>query len=116
MISPGSTSNRAIKEGINQTKETLNGAKCNLVKVQEQMKRRVDRARSTKERTVGDRVLLSIQNLRMYASHLQSKVKRRCAGLFAIAKVVSLVAFQLDLPPGWQIHPTFHASNLKAYS
>ena len=36
-------------------------------------------------------------------------------GPFTIQKVVSPVAFRLDLPPGWQIHPTFHASNLKAY-
>ena len=34
---------------------------------------------------------------------------------FTIQKVVSPVAFRLDLPPGWQIHPTFHASNLKAF-
>ena len=36
-------------------------------------------------------------------------------GPFTIQKVVSPVAFRLDLPPGWRIHPTFHASNLKAY-
>ena len=28
---------------------------------------------------------------------------------------VSPVAFLLDLPPGWQIHPTFHANNLKGH-
>ena len=36
-------------------------------------------------------------------------------GPFTITKIVSPAAFRLDLPPGWQIHPTFHASNLKAY-
>ena len=36
-------------------------------------------------------------------------------GLFTIAKVVSLVAFWFDLPPRLQIHPIFHASNLKAH-
>ena len=36
-------------------------------------------------------------------------------GPFTIQKVVSPVAFRLDLPPGWQVHPTFHAINLKAY-
>ena len=51
----------------------------------------------------------------MFAPHLLSKLKRRWVGPFTIAKVVSLVAFRLDLPPGWQIHPTFHATNLEAY-
>ena len=36
-------------------------------------------------------------------------------GPFTITKVVSPVAFRLDLPLGCQIHPTFHASSLKAY-
>ena len=36
-------------------------------------------------------------------------------GPFTIVKIISPVAFRLDLPPWWQMHPTFHASNLKAY-
>ena len=96
-------------------KEALSDAKSNLAKAQEQMKRRVDKARRTEEWAVGDRVLLSTRNLRMFAPHLPSKLKRRWVGPFTIAKVVSPVAFRLNLPPGWQIHPTFHASNLKAY-
>ena len=36
-------------------------------------------------------------------------------GLFMIGKVVSPAAFPLDLPPGYWIHPSFHANNLKAY-
>ena len=115
VISLGSTSNQAIKEAISQMKEALSDAKSNLAKAQEQMKRRVDKARRTEEWAAGDRVLLSTRNLRMFAPHLPSKLKRRWVGSFTIAKVVSLVAFQLNLPPGWQIHPTFHASNLKAY-
>ena len=96
-------------------KEALSDAKSNLAKAQEQMKRRVDKARRTEEWAVGDRVFLSTQNLQMFAPHLPSKLKRRWVGPFTIAKVVSPVAFRLNLPPGWQIHPTFHASNLKAY-
>ena len=89
--------------------------KSNLAKAQEQMKRRVDKTRRTEEWVVGDRVLLSTRNLRMFAPHLPSKLKWRWVGPFTIAKVVSLVAFRLKLPPKWQIHPTFHASNLKVY-
>ena len=51
----------------------------------------------------------------MFAPHLPLKLKRCWVGPFTIVKVVSPVAFRLDLPPWWQIHPTFHASNLKAY-
>ena len=96
-------------------KEAMNDAKGNLAKAQEQMKRRVDKARRAEEWTVGDKVLLSTRNLRTFAPHLPPKLKRRYVGPFTIVKVVSPVAFRLDLPPGWQIHPTFHASNLKAY-
>ena len=77
MISPGSTSNQAVKEAINRMKEALSDAKSNLAKAQEQMKRRVDKARRTEEWAVGDQVLLSTQNLRMFAPHLPSKLKRR---------------------------------------
>ena len=115
VISPGSTSNQAVKEAISRMKKALSDAKSNLAKAQEQMKRRVDKARRTEEWAVGDQVLLSTRNLWMFAPHLPSKLKRRWVGPFTIAKVVSLVAFRLNLPPGWQIHPTFHASNLKAY-
>ena len=107
VISLESTSNQAVKEAINWMKEALSDAKSNLVKAQEQMKRRVDKIRRTKEWAVGDRVLLSARNLRMFALHLPSKLKRRWVGPFTIAKVVSPVAFRLNLPPGWQIHPTF---------
>ena len=76
---------------------------------------RVDKARRTEEWAVGDRVPLSTWNLRMFALHLPSKLKRRWVGPFTIVKVVSPVDFWLNLPPGWQIHLTFHARYLKAY-
>ena len=43
------------------------------------------------------------------------KLKQHWVGPFCISKVISLVAYQLELPTRWQIHPTFHASHLKAY-
>ena len=63
-------------------KEALSDAKSNLAKAQEQMKRRVDKARRTEEWAVGDRVLLSTQNLQMFAPHLPLKLKRRWVGPF----------------------------------
>ena len=54
-------------------KEALNDAKGNLAKAQEQMKRRVDKARRAEEWVVGDQVLLSTRNLRMFAPHFTRK-------------------------------------------
>ena len=36
-------------------------------------------------------------------------------GPFRIQKTVSPVAYVLDLPPGWRIHPVFQVSKLKRY-
>ena len=96
-------------------KEALDDTKRNLESAHERMKHEVDKAKRAKEWKVGDRVLFSIQNLQMFAVHLPPKLKRRWVGPFTVTKIVSPVAFQLDLPPGWQIHPTFHASSLKSY-
>ena len=115
LISLGSTSNQAVREAMNRMKEALNNVKGSLSKAQEQMKRRMDKAKHAKEWTVGDRVLLSTRNLQTFAPHLPSKLKRRWVGLCTITKIVSLVAFRLDLPSWWQIHPSFNANNLKAY-
>ena len=59
VISRGSTSNQALWAAITWMKEALDEAKHNLVNAQEQMKQRVDRAKCTKEWTVGDQVLLN---------------------------------------------------------
>ena len=34
---------------------------------------------------------------------------------YQVAKVISLVAYGLDLPLDWRIHPVFHVSNLKRF-
>ena len=47
--------------------------------------------------------------------HLPMKLKRCWVGPFRISKVISPVAYQLKLPAGWQIYPTYHVNHLKAY-
>ena len=63
----------------------------------------------------GDEVLLLTKHLRLFDTHLLVKLCRRWVGPFAVTKVVSPVAYKLDLPQGWKIHPTFHVSNLRRY-
>ena len=79
------------------------------------MKRAVDKKRRTEEYKIGDEVVLSTVNLRTYCPNLRPKIKARWVGPFRIRKIVSPVAFGLDLAPGWRIHPVFHTSKLKRY-
>ena len=54
-------------------------------------------------------------NLRNYCPHLPSKIKAWWVGPFHIQKIVSPVAYGLDLSLGWRIHPIFHVRKLKHY-
>ena len=108
-------SNEAVKEALERMKMALVDAKSNLATAQQQMKRAVDKKRRTEEYKIGDEVVLSTANLRTYCPNLPPKIQARWAGPFCIRKIVSPIAFGLDLPPGWQIHPVFHTSKLKRY-
>ena len=47
--------------------------------------------------------------------HLPVKLKRQWIEPFSIAKVISPMAYRLNLNPNWRIHLVFHVSNLKRY-
>ena len=49
------------------------------------------------------------------ASRPSKKLQARFIGPYRIKKVVSKVAYQLELPPTLRIHPTFHVSLLRKY-
>ena len=108
-------SNEMVKEALEQMKTALVDAKSNLTTAQQRMKHAVDKKRRTEEYKIGDEVVLSTANLRTYCPNLPPKIKARWVGPFCIQKIVSPVAFGLDLPPGWWIHPVFHTSKLKRY-
>ena len=61
----------------------------------------------------GDRVWLEGKNLKLPYQNLKLAPKRY--RLFKITRVISPVAYQLDLPPSWTIHDVFHAGLLSPY-
>jgi hypothetical protein len=63
---------------------------------------------------IGEQVWLEGRNLKF--PHQATKLNPKCYGPFKIIKEISLVAYQLQLPPSWNIHPVFHASLLSSYS
>ena len=63
---------------------------------------------------VGEQVWLEGKNLKF--PHQATKLNPKRYGPFKVIKEISPVAYQLQLPPLWNIHPVFHASLLSPYS
>ena len=61
----------------------------------------------------GDQVWLKATHLKL--PHQGSKLNPKWYGPFKILNAISPVAFKLDLPVSWTIHPVFHASLLTPY-
>src|SRR5712671_470513 len=62
---------------------------------------------------LNDQVWLESKHLAL--PHQSKKLAPKRVGPFRITKVISPVAFRLDLPPSWHIHDVFHASLLTPY-
>ena len=60
-----------------------------------------------------DQVWLEVTHLKLL--HQGSKLNPKCYGPFKVLKEISPVAFKLDLPILWTIHPVFHTSLLTPY-
>jgi len=68
-----------------------------------------------KQFNVGDRVMLSTQNLKL----LNQPSKKFCAryiGPYKIIEKISSQAYKLDLPSSMKVHPVFHIGLLKDFS
>ena len=99
---------------VDRIKTALEEAQANLTVAQSRAKSQADRSRRDEKFEVGDEVVLSTCNI-CVNQHLPSKLRRRWIGPYRVAKMISLVAYGLDLPPTWRIHPVFHVSNLKRF-
>ena len=60
-------------------------------------KKQVDKSRQSESFEVGDEVVLSTRNLHSYASHLPNKLKHRGVGPFLVTKIISPIAYRLEL-------------------
>ena len=60
---------------------------------------------------IGDQVLLSTHYIRF--RNCPQKLQQRFVGPFEIIQKISRVAYELQLPEKWKMHPIFHISLLK---
>ena len=79
-------------------KTALEEAQANLTIAQSRPKMQVDRSRYDETFEVGDEVVLSTRNIHVN-QHLPSKLCRCWIGPYRVARVISPVAYGLDLPP-----------------
>ncbi|KAK9901062.1 hypothetical protein WJX75_000081 [Coccomyxa subellipsoidea] len=107
--------NPAATDRLEEITRVHQAAKENLAKAQESMKRSADKHRRPTDLSEGDRVMLSTKEIEQVLPGATNKLKPRWVGPFTITRVKPGDAYDLELPPEYQIHPTFHASRLKPF-
>jgi hypothetical protein len=108
--------NPAAKYFIDQLASDLEAAKTNLLDAQARQAKYANQSRREVIFELGDEVLLSTVDHRLRSfSGISQKLLPKFVGPFKIKKVVSSVAYELDLPVTMKIHPVFHVSKLRKY-
>ena len=93
--------NEVVKETLERMKTALAKAQTNLERAQCKMAKAINRSRRLEQYNIGDEMVLNMTDLRNYCPHLLAKLWVRWVGPFTISRVVSPVAYKVDLPPGW---------------
>ena len=102
----------AVQTMVDRMKTTLEEAQANLSVAANRAKAYVDASQREEKYKVDNEVVLATRHL-CINKHIPVKLRRLWIGPFSIAKVISLVAYRLNLPPNWRIHPVFHVFSLK---
>ena len=98
-------------------KEIQEEARAALEKVQEEMKKYIDRKRKeVNDYKVGDLVILSTKDLKyQMVGRRTEKLTERFVGPYKVKKIVSLNAVELELPNTIKIHPVVNVSRICRY-
>ncbi len=108
-------SNPEAAQRIERLQQDITAAKKNIVAAQDRQSKYADQHRRDVVFKVGDRVLLSVENLKVVGDGRSPKLQSNYIGPFTIIRVVGCNAYELDLPPTMRIHPVLNISRLKSY-
>ena len=105
------------EEFAKKIKEIQEEAQVVLRKAQEEMKKQVDRhKREADEYKVGDRVLLSMRDLKWYmVERRMDKLTERFIGPYKIKGIISSNIVELELPESVKIHLVVNVSRIHKY-
>lgn len=106
----------AVEEDVDQMDRLLETAKRRYKEAQHRMEAKANKKRKHVVFEKGQRVLLSTKMIPLRRfKDIPAKLRRKYVGPFQISDKVSDLAYTLELPQGWTIHPTFHISRLKLW-
>ncbi|XP_061342547.1 uncharacterized protein LOC133288753 [Gastrolobium bilobum] len=108
---------KALDSLLNHRNELLAALKTHLERDQNRMHNQADKHHNDHSFQVGDMVLVKLQPYRQITASRRSnnKLAKHFYGPYPIQKVISSVAYQLQLPEGCKIHPTFHILTLRPF-
>ncbi len=105
-----------VNEVLLALQSHLKQARDNIRFATDAFTQRANKGRTDITFKLGEKVLLSTKNLRVQADEIANKFLPKYIGPFTITKVISDVAYQLDLPETMKCHPVFHIDRLQPYN
>jgi transposase InsO family protein len=113
-VSPSNVSNnQSAADRIAQLHQAMTDAKSSLLQAQQRQSHYANMKRRELVLTVGQSVFLSSEHLQLKDKDRTKKLMEKYIGPFQVKRVVSSVAYELELPSTMKIHPVFHVSKLK---
>ena len=113
-VSPLNVSNnQTAADRIAQLHQSMTDAKSCLLQAQQRQTHYANLKRRELLLALGQSVLLSTEHLQLKDKDRTKKLLGKFIGPFRVKRIVSPVAYELDLPSTMHIHPVFHVSKLK---
>ena len=108
---------KGVKKFIKKMKEIQKEARAALGKVQDEMKKYVDKKRGeVDDYKVGDLVMLSMKDLKyQMVGRRTEKLMERFVGPYKVKRIVSANTVELELPSTIRIHPVVNISRIYKY-